>query len=220
MVEITSARIGYTQSDEITLLYYSDSYECQVYFDGNIQKMVSVIGSLCTAHFNNIVASCIPLDELKGLAYFDCRAFAVGSKQEALNQFIFRQDDSTKNSISCAARSFFEHNEIQDKNSSEMQEMMFSQHGMNWNDYPFQFKRGSFIQRKKVVKTFDLEEIISLPEKHAARMNPSLQFERSVIEVFDFPLRKIINAIDVLFDAKDALIKGDNDLVSSLSEEV
>ncbi len=52
LVEITNAKIGYTQSDEITLLYYSDSYDCQLYFDGNIQKMVSVIASLCTANFN------------------------------------------------------------------------------------------------------------------------------------------------------------------------
>lgn len=209
LVEITNAKIGYIQSDEITLLYYSDSYECQIYFDGNIQKMVSVIGSLCTAYFNNIIVNHIPLEELKSLAYFDCRAFSVGSKQEALNQFIFRQDDASKNSTSMMARAYFKHNELQDKNRSEMQEMMFSEYGINWNDYPYQFKHGSFIQKKKIIKNFSIDEINLLPEKHAARINPSLRFERSVIEVYDYPLRKIINAIDVLFDAKFPLMTFD-----------
>lgn len=200
LVEITNAKIGYTQSDEITLLYYSDSYDCQIYFDGNIQKMTSVLCSLCTAHFNDIILKYKSKDELKGLAFFDCRAFSVGTKEEAVNQFVFRQDDAAKNSVSMAARSFFKHSELQDKNRNEMQEMMYKEYLVNWDDYPFCFKRGSFIQKKFIAKSFSPEEIALLPEKHMARQNPLLEFQRSEIGVVDLYLRKIKNTVEVLFD--------------------
>src|ERR1700741_264409 len=48
LVEITVACMGYTQSDEISLTWYSESSESQVFFDGRIQKMVSQLASLAT----------------------------------------------------------------------------------------------------------------------------------------------------------------------------
>lgn len=36
---------------------------------------------------------------------------------------------------------------LQDKSSSQMQELLF-QKGVNWNDYPAFFKRGTFVLRR------------------------------------------------------------------------
>lgn len=60
----------------------------------------------------------------------------VPSKIEAVNAFIFRELDATKNAISMAAQSMFSHKELQHKNGKEMQEMMWQQRGVNFNDYP------------------------------------------------------------------------------------
>ncbi|KKL92895.1 hypothetical protein LCGC14_1880070, partial [marine sediment metagenome] len=46
LVEETNALIGYSQSDEISLVWYSDSIDSQIFFDGKIQKMVSVLAAL------------------------------------------------------------------------------------------------------------------------------------------------------------------------------
>jgi tRNA(His) guanylyltransferase len=52
LVEETQAKIGYTQSDEITLIWYSDDVDSQIFFDGKIHKMVSVLASMTTGFFN------------------------------------------------------------------------------------------------------------------------------------------------------------------------
>ena len=53
LVEETNAVIGYTQSDEISLIFYSEKPSSQVFFDGKQQKIVSNLASMCTAFFNN-----------------------------------------------------------------------------------------------------------------------------------------------------------------------
>ncbi len=51
LVQESNAVMGYTQSDEITLAWYSDTIESQIYFDGRIQKMVSVLAAKCSVRF-------------------------------------------------------------------------------------------------------------------------------------------------------------------------
>jgi tRNA(His) 5'-end guanylyltransferase len=41
LVKETNANCGYTQSDEITLVWYVESYESSIYFDGRLFKMIS-----------------------------------------------------------------------------------------------------------------------------------------------------------------------------------
>ena len=49
LVEETQAVIGYTQSDEISLVFYTADPKAQVFFDGRIQKMTSVLAAMTTA---------------------------------------------------------------------------------------------------------------------------------------------------------------------------
>jgi len=202
LVEESNAKIGYTQSDEISLVLYSDDYRSQVFFDGRIQKLVSVLASLCTAKFIPLMGT---IEELAGkLASFDCRVWNVPSRMEAANTILWRELDATKNSVSMAARSYYSHNELQGKNGSQMQEMLF-QKGVNWNDYPAFFKRGTYVQRKTVSRRFTADEIAVLPEHHQARKNPDLVVERSDVGVVKNmpPLSKVTNRVEFIFDGAD-----------------
>jgi tRNA(His) 5'-end guanylyltransferase len=203
LVQETNARIGYTQSDEISLVLYSDNVDSQVYFDGKIHKMVSQLAAQTTAVFNHLLPKFLPekaeLRQVGNLPTFDARIFVVPSLTEAANAILWREQDATKNSISMAARAHFSHKELQDKSGKEMQEMLFSV-GVNWNDFPAFFKRGSYVQRVTVINKFTTEELESLPSKHAARLNPALEFERVEIKLLELPpLGSIVNRERVLF---------------------
>lgn len=137
--ELQGVKLGYTQSDEISLLLTDfDRIDTHAWFDGNIQKMASVAASIATVAFNanrNKQGYAKP-------AYFDARVFTIPDQVEVMNYFIWRQKDCVRNSISMAAHSVYSHKELHNKNSADMQEMLF-QKGINWNDYDSRFKRGA-----------------------------------------------------------------------------
>ena len=47
-----------------------------------------------------------------------------------------------------AAQSKFSQKQLHGKSSGEMQEMLWSEHGINWNDYDPRFKRGTAITQE------------------------------------------------------------------------
>lgn len=206
LVENSGALVGYTQSDEITLVFYSDDPKSQIYFDGRIQKMCSVLAAQATAYFNALVRDEIP-EKADRLAVFDCRVWQVPNMTEAANAVLWREQDATKNSIQMAAQEYYSHNQLLNKNGKEQQAMLLEK-DINWNDYPAFFKRGTFVQRRKVKKKFSAEELERLPAKHAARQNPDLEVERSVIDRIDMPpFGKVLNREQVIFVGADPLLK-------------
>ncbi|MFO7567564.1 MAG: tRNA(His) guanylyltransferase Thg1 family protein [Enhygromyxa sp.] len=202
LVEHSHARIGYTQSDEISLLLHADSFGSQVFLDGRVQKLTSILASMATAHFNALLPRRIP-EKAGKLALFDCRVWTLPSREEAANVFLWREQDATKNSISMAARAHYSHRELDHKNAAEMQEMLF-QKGVNWNDYPAFFKRGTVVRRQVVRRAFTAEELDSLPPMHAARKDPELMIERSELRELELPpLGKLRNRVAVLFEGAE-----------------
>ena len=145
LVEETGALCGYTQSDEISLLFYSDDAKSQIFYAGKVHKMNSVLASMTTAYFNHHKLGALP-EKRDALACFDSRVWNVPNREEAANTFLWRERDATKNSISMAARMFYSHEELLGRTSNQLQELLH-QKGVNWNDYPSFFKRGSFVQR-------------------------------------------------------------------------
>lgn len=144
--QIQGVKMAFTQSDEISLVLTDfDSQQTDAWFDGNIQKIVSVAASIATAAFNNGMY----LDEeilasMEKVAYFDARVFTIPETEEVINYLIWRQQDATRNSIQMGAQSMYSQKQLHGKNTSELQELMF-QKGQNWNDYPTGFKRGRAI---------------------------------------------------------------------------
>ncbi len=152
LLKETGAACGYTQSDEISLMFFQKEHKSQLYFDGKIFKLNSVLASIATRWFNDLFITNrkIPLTNiLKKRATFDCRTFSLPSRSEVCNYFMWRQRDAVKNSIAGLAHSQFPPKALYNKNESDMQEMLF-QKGINWNNTLSAFKRGSFIKRKLI----------------------------------------------------------------------
>lgn len=203
LVRETNAVIGYTQSDEITLILYSDAFDSEIWFDGKKQKMISCLASFCSVTFYRLICEANPEKKTAPLPTFDCRAYNAPSKTEAVNAVLWREKDATKNAISSAARSLYSHKDIEGKTGSEKQEMLFAK-GVNFNKYPAAFKRGTFIQRRKVVRTFTKDELEVLPPKHKARKDPDLKIERTDVVELEMPsFSKVINRVEVIFDGAD-----------------
>ena len=203
LVDETNAVVGYTQSDEITLVLNSDSFDSQVYFDGRVDKINSILAGKCAAYFTSKLAEVLP--KKAGLMpVFDGRCFNVPNEMEAVNALVWREQDATRNSIQMAGQAKFSHTQLQNKNCNQIQEMLWGERNINWNDYPDKCKRGTYVQRRKVVRPFSVEEIEKLPAKHAARANPELTVERTEVKVLKMPpITKVVNVKDVVFRGAD-----------------
>lgn len=199
----TAARLGHTQSDEITLFWHSDDPKSQIYFDGRCFKMVSALAADASLHFNDGLSYFLR----EKMAYrprprFDARVWNVPTLEEAANVFLWRERDATRNSISMAARALYSHKALHGKNSSDMQEMMMEK-GINWNDYPADCKRGTYCQRRVISTPFAAAEREKLPPKHEARTNPDLRVERHEVSVIEMPsFGTVTNRVAVLLGAK------------------
>lgn len=206
LVEEVNACIGYTQSDEISLILYSDNYQSKVFFDGKIQKLVSVLASFATAKFNELKSDFIPSKKDK-LAYFDCRAWQVPNQTEAANTILWRYIDAYRNSISMLAQHYFSHNKLLGKSSKEKIEML-SAVGVSLDSYSDNFKTGSFVQRKIVTKKFSADDIAKLPPKHNAHKDKDLVMTRSEFNIINIPsFRKVINREAVIFEGAEYIIE-------------
>jgi tRNA(His) guanylyltransferase len=178
----TNACMAYTQSDEITLAWHSTDPKSQVWFDGRISKMTSQLGALATLFFYREVDG----RYRERLPTFDARVWQVPNRTEAANVFLWREWDCTKNSLTMAAGAYYSHTELHGKNGADKHDLLMAK-GVNWNDYPAAFKRGTYVQRRRIVRPFTTSELESLPPKHEARQNPALEVERWEIAQVDMP---------------------------------
>jgi tRNA(His) 5'-end guanylyltransferase len=201
LVEETVACIGYTQSDEISLVWHDAEPQAQSFLDRRVQKLTSILASMATGYFNAHLTASIP-EKAGAMALFDCRVWAVPSREEAANVFLWRELDATKNSVSMATRAHYPHAEVVDKDNAQMHELLF-QKGINWNDYPPFFKRGTFVRRQSFERAFTVKELDDLPPQHAARKNPLLTVTRTAVAELEMPaFGKVLNRVGVLFDGE------------------
>lgn len=136
--EAQGAVFGFVQSDEISVLLHNyKRLQTDPWFDNELQKIVSVAAGIASGFFTR---------EWDAPVAFDARAFVL-PESEVANYFIWRQQDATRNSIQMATRALYSHAQVDEKNTSEMQEMMHAK-GVNWNDYPVGCKRGRAIVRQ------------------------------------------------------------------------
>lgn len=175
--KIQGCKLGYTQSDEITLVLSDfDDYKTQAWYDNEVQKMVSISASLATSKFNQLrykrellKKPNVDLESIK-MGNFDARVFQVPTLIEVNNCLIWRQRDFYRNSISMCAQALYSHSELNNKNVNEMQEMIFQKgeklkekfikagffindkDNFNWNDLPSYLKRGTTVKLKVVEK--------------------------------------------------------------------
>lgn len=176
--------LGYTQSDEITLILVDyKKLTSSAWFDYEVQKICSIAASMATMAFNNIFSKYVKEFDLE-LAYndngidteenrklweiykkainkgamFDARCFNI-PKEEVTNLVYWRQLDASRNSIQMVGQANFSHKELQNKSCNDIQDMLMIQKGINWNDLPTYQKRGSCcVKREFWVDKNDGEE--------------------------------------------------------------
>lgn len=173
--------LGYTQSDEISLVLIDyQRFETSAWFDYEVQKMCSIAASMATMAFNKIFLDNIDLayqeefykrgldqggtlSEIEKLnkeydvyyskvnkAMFDARVFNI-PKEEVTNCIYWRQLDASRNSVQMVGQANFSHKELHEKTCSMIQDMLMTQKGINWNDFPTYQKRGTCVVRNKIV---------------------------------------------------------------------
>lgn len=158
--EITGSVFAYTQSDEISLLVTDfASEQTEPWFGGVVAKQLSISAALATAVLN---------ERRPGRALFDARVFTLADPVEVANYFLWRQRDAVRNSISMAAQAHFSHKQLHGVNSGGMQELLWSEAGVNWNDYPDGCKRGRVTVRQTG------ERIVSYTDKRTGQRNATM----------------------------------------------
>lgn len=214
LVEKTQARIGYTQSDEISLCWLQEADEGSVFFDSRKQKMVSQLGALASVRFlRALMESGNPLLREKAMLdpTFDARVFSLPNKMECANAFVWRENDATKNALSMAVRTLYSHKEAEGRGRSDQHEMLF-QKGVNFNDYPDAFKRGVYVRREVSMRPLTEDEVARIP---ADRLPEGNMVQRSSIVEVPMPiLARVSNKVDVIFHGAAPL------LMESLDEDV
>lgn len=193
LVSRYSATVGYTQSDEITLIWNPRKEDREFEFGGRVQKLESEIAAWCSVYFNQILLLSEHADRHKLMPYFDARAFNVPSENEAFNCLLWRQLDCSKNSISMAAQSEFSPKELHQKHSGE-KILMLHQNGIDYNQYPEFFRLGTFVVRRKTFTEMSIEQLNNIPEQ----FRPKGPIERNVIEMHSFNLADPMNRVDSL----------------------
>lgn len=201
LVQESGACIGYTQSDEISLVIQQQNFDSQVYFGGRIQKIVSQLAAQASVYFNRHLSEFLP--EKSGLApTFDSRVWNVPNQDEAANVILWRELDATKNSVSMATRAHYSHKEMDGKGRADMMDMLHEK-GINWNDFPPFFKRGTYIQRRVTSRKFTGPELAKLPPGHNAHKDPDLMVERTdYVQIEMPPFGRVINRVGVIFNGE------------------
>ena len=153
---------AYCQSDEITFILVDYAkLETDAWFGYRTDKLCSIAASMATMAFNKFFENevyfnfdveqrenspnCALIETyLKAIekgAMFDARCFNI-PKEEVTNLVYWRQVDAARNSIQMAARAVFSHAECDNKNTSQLQDMLMEKYNINWNNYPTRWKRG------------------------------------------------------------------------------
>lgn len=175
--------LGYTQSDEIALILVDyKKLTSSAWFDYEVQKICSIAASMATMAFNKFFEKYVDeyrfgkwdgvskyedgtwryiqtlLNAVDKGAMFDCRCFNI-PKEEVTNLIYWRQLDASRNSIQMVGQANFSHKELQNKSCNDIQDMLMTQKGINWNDLPTYQKRGSCCIKEEYAVNDNGEEV-------------------------------------------------------------
>lgn len=139
--DIQGCSFCYSQSDEISFLLTDyKTIKTEGWFAYDSRKMISISASLASAVFSQLYGRSV---------CFDSRCFSM-PQDDICNYFLWRQIDATRNAIQMAGREYFSHKQLNLKGCNEIQELLFQEKNINFNDYPIVRKRGFCITEKEV----------------------------------------------------------------------
>lgn len=159
---IQGCKFAYTQSDEISFVIYDDdTADSDSFFGYRICKLQSIIASLATAKFNQLMTLHLldtpcSQDDMKqivsdmGLCQFDCKVWNVPSFNDMFAWLLYRQIDCIRNSKQQAAQTYLSHKQLIGLHTDEQIKLLKDFRGIDWNtEYNDGEKYGRFIYKEK-----------------------------------------------------------------------
>lgn len=157
------ARLGYTQSDEITLAFhYPDGGPQDYPYGGRLQKMCSLIASMASVLFYSQISKSLPT-KASETPVFDCRVFRAVTLQTAVDSFVWREKDAKKNAVSMAASAVYPPKQLEGVGTGERLRLL-EEKLINFNDYPLHFRKGIYFHRQEREMKLDPALLIKIPE--------------------------------------------------------
>lgn len=138
---------GYTQSDEISLLFHPEEQS----FERKVRKYNSILAGEASAKFSLL---------LQDLACFDCRICELPNESLVADYFRWRNEDAHRNALSAHCYWLLREQGLPPPNAAaqlercstaQKNELLF-QHGTNFNELPLWQRRGSGLYWKKYEK--------------------------------------------------------------------
>ena len=193
LVAETHAKIGYVQSDEISLVWQAETPEADILFAGKVFKLVSVLSSMAAAKFARVC----PEGFEDRLPAFDCRVFQLPDRIEAANAVLWRVLDCRKNAVSVVSQQFFSHRDLVGKRQTDMHRMLRDR-GIDFTSYPAENRLGAFFARRTLDPGLREEGV---PQSAIADL------QRSKVVRLDLPaLDLVANRVEVIFAAAEPIL--------------
>ena len=163
---VQGAKFAYVQSDEISIVLTDfDTPTTDAFFGNRLSKLHSIIASLATAKFNQLMcqyrfekmvnfSGYAPelttnevVEELEKfpLYQFDCKCWNVPTYNDVFAWFLYRNIDCTKNSKQQTAQTYLPHKELMGKTTDTQIEYLKEVKNIDWNDFTPNKKWGRFI---------------------------------------------------------------------------
>lgn len=176
--KVQGVQFAYTQSDEITLILKKNNPEGNIFFGGRMCKMQSILASMATAKFNQLMFAYnisqqesyyISADNLyeeidsMQLYEFDCKVWDVDTGNDAFAWVLFRNIDCTRNSKQQFAQAYMTYSELLRLTADEQVALVKEVKQKDWNDVDDGKKFGRFI--KKSTTEFFNEELNTTYER-------------------------------------------------------
>ena len=146
--------------------------EGDVFFNGRMCKMQSIIASIATSRFmksmivnllksvptcasaQNVLDMCIDAVENAPLYQFDCKVWNVDTANDAVGCILYRNIDCIRNSKQQAAQTYLPHKRLMSLNTDEQIALLKQEKNVDWNEFDDGKKYGRFI--KKTEKVFEM----------------------------------------------------------------
>jgi len=164
LIEQTQACVGYTQSDEITLILERETPESEPIFGGRVFKIVSVVASMASAKFALLAAEAWPERVERIIPSFDCRVFNVPSRVEAVNALIWREQDAARNAVQMVAQAHFNPEKLHGKPAAELVAML-AEIDVSMEAFAVANRLGRYLAKRPVETTLSAEALARIPER-------------------------------------------------------
>ncbi len=165
LLDRSSARTAFCQSDEITLVFGAEESSSTMYYGGRVSKIESVLASIATARFNYHLSRfsindwaqeppAIRIQETinlvnSGQAFFDARVFSVPDDKSAMEALYWRhRHDCRRNVVNSVGFHIFGHNRMNNMAIGSVLGLLREEKNIDpMEDYPPEAMLGVFLKK-------------------------------------------------------------------------